>query len=259
MTELPDDIRVPLHSLQADMDYLFGRVAGDGSCAPAMAESVKARLTQIEEALTRRSSAGVVKVKPLEWREVESTTGSHEIYEATSILGYYRVVGCPDGSWFVGGASAERPPNDATDPKQWCMDWAEKYNRTRILSALSPQEPVTGEAVGSLEVEWVVNEIAELGVKIWIDTHATFANRVYRDRVIASPSTGVNDAMVETMWGEVVFEGEDNSFLWKLDEAGNQDGVHYERSIELSADTFPEGTKLVIREPALAAHGERGI
>jgi hypothetical protein len=49
--ELPDEIRVPLHSLQADIKYLFGRVAADGSTATAMAESVLERLSQIEVAL----------------------------------------------------------------------------------------------------------------------------------------------------------------------------------------------------------------
>jgi hypothetical protein len=111
------------------------------------AVSTALRAASITPPAPERSKEEVgVRVKPLEWREVESTTGSHEIYEATSILGYYRVVGCPDGSWFVGGASAERPPNDATDPKQWCMDWAEKYNRTRILSALEPASLHKGEA-----------------------------------------------------------------------------------------------------------------
>lgn len=51
MIELPDDIRVPLHSLQADVDYLFGRVVADASCVGAMAESVKHRLAALEAAL----------------------------------------------------------------------------------------------------------------------------------------------------------------------------------------------------------------
>lgn len=53
MAELPDDLRVPLHSLQADIKYLFGRVAVDGSVASAMAESVLERLSQIETAAYR--------------------------------------------------------------------------------------------------------------------------------------------------------------------------------------------------------------
>jgi hypothetical protein len=47
---LPDEIRVPLHSLQADVGYLFGRVAADSSCAGAMAQSVRDRLNEIERA-----------------------------------------------------------------------------------------------------------------------------------------------------------------------------------------------------------------
>lgn len=48
---LPESIRVPLHELQADTDYLFGRVAADGSCAAAMAQSVKAKLALLEIAI----------------------------------------------------------------------------------------------------------------------------------------------------------------------------------------------------------------
>ena len=48
--ELPIEIRIPLHSLQADIGYLFGRVAADGSCASAMERSVRDRLKEIERA-----------------------------------------------------------------------------------------------------------------------------------------------------------------------------------------------------------------
>jgi hypothetical protein len=51
--ELPDDMRVPLHSLQADILYLFGRVAADGRVASLMADSVLQRLSQIETAAYR--------------------------------------------------------------------------------------------------------------------------------------------------------------------------------------------------------------
>jgi hypothetical protein len=50
VVELPDDLRLPLHSLQADVRYLFGRVAADGSVAGMMADSVLERLSQIETA-----------------------------------------------------------------------------------------------------------------------------------------------------------------------------------------------------------------
>jgi len=48
---LPDDIRVPLHELQADVDYLIGRVAADESCAAMIAASIKTKLAVIETAL----------------------------------------------------------------------------------------------------------------------------------------------------------------------------------------------------------------
>jgi len=49
---LDESIRVPLHELQADVDYLIGRVVADASCAPMIAASIKEKLTAIEQALT---------------------------------------------------------------------------------------------------------------------------------------------------------------------------------------------------------------
>lgn len=74
MSELPYDIRVPLHELQADMDYLFGRVAADGSLAGAFSGTVKAKLAIIEtellDALSRRAanSAGGVETEPVAFK-----------------------------------------------------------------------------------------------------------------------------------------------------------------------------------------------
>lgn len=48
--ELPDNLRIPLHSLKADARYLFGRVAQDKDVASIMADSVLERLSQIETA-----------------------------------------------------------------------------------------------------------------------------------------------------------------------------------------------------------------
>jgi hypothetical protein len=51
--ELPDDLRLPLHSLQADLGWLFGRVADDGSMASMCEDSARSRLSQIESACYR--------------------------------------------------------------------------------------------------------------------------------------------------------------------------------------------------------------
>ena len=48
---------VLVDELDADQDYLFGRVAADGSVAGAMAKSVREKLKQIRAALTARGSA----------------------------------------------------------------------------------------------------------------------------------------------------------------------------------------------------------
>jgi hypothetical protein len=47
--ELPDNIRVPLHELQAGVGYFFGRVAADGSVAGVMGDAVTAKLSAVEK------------------------------------------------------------------------------------------------------------------------------------------------------------------------------------------------------------------
>lgn len=55
MPDLVDEIRVPLHELQADVDYLIGRVIADASCASTIAASIKGKLTAIEAAILTRA------------------------------------------------------------------------------------------------------------------------------------------------------------------------------------------------------------
>lgn len=47
-TTLPESVRIPLHSLQADLEYLIGRVIADGSCGTMIVKSIRDRLDQIE-------------------------------------------------------------------------------------------------------------------------------------------------------------------------------------------------------------------
>lgn len=49
---LTEAVRIPLHELQADVDYLIGRVVADGSCGAMIAASIKTKLKAIECALT---------------------------------------------------------------------------------------------------------------------------------------------------------------------------------------------------------------
>jgi hypothetical protein len=52
--ELPDDMRVPLHSLQADLDWLIARVRAENDEVVSLCkESIRNRLSQIEEAAYR--------------------------------------------------------------------------------------------------------------------------------------------------------------------------------------------------------------
>lgn len=59
--ELPDDIRVPLDEVRADLGYLFGRVAADGSFMQAAVDSVRLKLDKVRAALQSvRPPVGVV-------------------------------------------------------------------------------------------------------------------------------------------------------------------------------------------------------
>lgn len=51
--DLPDDLRLPLHSLQADVKYLIGRVLQDKETADMISENILQRLSHIEEAAYR--------------------------------------------------------------------------------------------------------------------------------------------------------------------------------------------------------------
>lgn len=55
--ELPDDLRAPLHSLEADIDWLVARIrAEDDEVVGVCKESIRNRLSQIEEASYRLSA-----------------------------------------------------------------------------------------------------------------------------------------------------------------------------------------------------------
>ena len=54
--ELPDDLRVPLHELRADLDCIIGRIRlehTDDEVCGMLTESIRNRLSQIEEASYR--------------------------------------------------------------------------------------------------------------------------------------------------------------------------------------------------------------
>ena len=102
---------------------------------------------------------------------------------------------------------------------------------------------------GEANYAWVYDETGKM-----VGTVQTYqAEKIVRGMNRRSAGLGtvsVKPLLTETMRAEVIYEGEDNSWLFKLSEVGNRDGVHYDRSIELSADSFPEGTVISIREPA---------
>ncbi len=59
-TELPDDLRVPLYSLQADREWLVARLrTADNEEAALLSESIRNRLSQIEEAAYRLNARAI--------------------------------------------------------------------------------------------------------------------------------------------------------------------------------------------------------
>jgi hypothetical protein len=54
-----EDVRIPLHGLQADVDYLIGRVVADGSCGSMIAASIKEKLTRIEKGILGDAQAAL--------------------------------------------------------------------------------------------------------------------------------------------------------------------------------------------------------
>lgn len=119
------------------------------------------------EAWNRRSKpvASGVEVKPLEW--VKIFEWGRDL-KADTILGGYTIsidgpgAGGSSNLWMAG---ADTDTFEVFDTLREAKAAAEADYRNRILSALLPKAtaPVVSEP---LEVEWVVNEIAELGVKI---------------------------------------------------------------------------------------------
>ena len=65
--ELPDDLREPLHGLQADREWLVARIRkADDEEAALLSESIRNRLSQIEEAAYRLNA-----MQP-RWRDVKT-------------------------------------------------------------------------------------------------------------------------------------------------------------------------------------------
>ena len=58
--ELPDDLRIPLHSLQADVDWLAARIVSDPDQVDLFKESIRNRLSQIEMASYRIAFASAL-------------------------------------------------------------------------------------------------------------------------------------------------------------------------------------------------------
>ncbi len=67
INELPDDIRLPLHRLQADMKYLFARVALDPELRDIMADSVLESLSQLETACYEIAFASTAVPQRADW------------------------------------------------------------------------------------------------------------------------------------------------------------------------------------------------
>lgn len=75
VTTLPESVRIPLHSLQADLGYLIGRVIADGSCGPMIITSMRERLDQIETAVLVLALAVPASADPTDYSVTNPDTG----------------------------------------------------------------------------------------------------------------------------------------------------------------------------------------
>lgn len=106
---LPEDMRLPLHSLQADARYLAGRTAQDPDFASAMADTVLERLSQIETA-TYRLLAEILSLSQERDRLREALAPFADIPPVTLseldrrplyAAHYWCVIGSPDKTHFT--------------------------------------------------------------------------------------------------------------------------------------------------------------
>ena len=131
VTELPESVRIPLHSLWADSEYLIGRVIADGSCGPMVVTSMRNRLDQIESACSQmvkaleriQSVTNGIDTSALCWIRLESVrniaTGTcfcvHTVRER-QMSEYPRVHDCLY-SW----CPARRPECESCDAIKECL------------------------------------------------------------------------------------------------------------------------------------------
>lgn len=153
--ELPDDIRVPLHSLQADVGYLIGRVQADGSCGSAIATSIKERLSAIEMGIDR------LRAPPLPVAPEEYATALQEI---ATLAGKF------DDERHQGHAAVAMLGRIAQ----------------KALSA-APQPPAVGAAT---DVAQLLTDMAEFGVKAGIYTGVLIAYAEQRGIGFTHPTVG---------------------------------------------------------------------
>lgn len=142
VNELPDDMRVPLHSLQADLDWLFYRIRRDGEEEAGLCkESIRNRLSQIEEAAYRLAN-------PLSLASLRTEPEGWVLVPERATLGWAQRM----AEQRQGQSSTPRcePPGD------YQVQWA--FDRIAEVLAASPPAP-TSEAVATYQTrvhEWMM-------------------------------------------------------------------------------------------------------
>lgn len=97
--ELPDDMRCPLHSLRADMDYLVARIRkADDEEAGLLKHSIQSRLSQIEEAAYRMNGKltqpeAVETGEPAAWRFRQESFDEWQITNVRSVMEQHKRLG----------------------------------------------------------------------------------------------------------------------------------------------------------------------
>lgn len=156
VTTLPESVRIPLNSLQADLEYLIGRVIADGSCGPMIAASIKERLDAVE--------AGIRDVAQAEpYPSIEAMKAAVEL-EILSALGRVHTVKIGQMIQKIIDAAPQPPANanaslGAEHPANYRLAFAKQWTPDQFW------EYVSGLA-GEHERDQMRGTLAERGLRI---------------------------------------------------------------------------------------------
>lgn len=121
--ELPDDLRAPLHSLEADIDWLVARIrAEDDEVVGVCKESIRNRLSQIEEASYRLSALASSDQTPATEAGGAAMLSASPL-PSSSGTGWRPIETAPkDGTWVLAVRNGFIPETCCWQEDRWIID-----------------------------------------------------------------------------------------------------------------------------------------